>query len=276
MFKVSRLLLLLLLVSASISSCAKEEVVPDAESPATPDQPQQVDQNIVISPAEHGPEYPQARLSIVSPREGQVFPNANDSVYVIMNVTGMDIAKPTQGDTTKGINYSKEGQHVHIIIDDKPYMANYKNGQPFNVGVLSAGMHTVRAFPSRSWHESVKVPAAFAMKSFSVGDGKEQTQAHDPKSPLLTYSRPKGNYSFEKDKKILLDFFLTNAKLGEDDVKVKVSVNGKAVDTLTEWRPYYLEGFIKGTHTVELQLLNRENAPVPGKFNTSSGQITIE
>src|SRR5204862_1172745 len=118
-------------------------------------------QEVKIEPATGSPQYPDAKLTIVSPREGQVLKNAMDSVMVVMQVSGTKLEVPTGADSTRGIAYSKQGQHVHVIVDDKPYMADYKNGQPFNVGLLAPGMHTIRAFPSYSWHESIKSKNAF-------------------------------------------------------------------------------------------------------------------
>ena len=264
---------LFVLTTASVllfSSCSEKK----SEEPTVSGDTTQAQQSIRITPAEHGVDYPKATLQIVSPREGQVLENASDSVFVVLNVSGMEIAKPTPGDTNIGLNYSKEGQHVHVIVDDKPYMANYKNGQPFNVGVLSPGMHVIRAFPSRSWHESVKVPAAFATRTFYVASKTGDAAPFDPKAPLLTYSRPKGTYA--GDKRVLLDFFVSNVKLGEQDHKVSVTIDGQAVDTLTEWRPYIIEGLVKGEHTISLSLLDAKGQPVPGRFNQPTGKITIE
>lgn len=235
---------------------------------------------IKIIPADASPAFPDAKLVIVSPTEGQVLKSAADSVKVVMNVTGMDLAKATEGDSTRGIAYSKEGQHVHVIIDEKPYMADYKNGQPFNVGILGAGEHTIRAFPSRSWHESVKVPAAFASRTFYVADGPtkgvKDSISDMLKAPLLTYSRPKGSYSMDEAKKLLLDFYVSNAKLGPNDYKVAVAIDTKSIDTLTDWKAYYITGLTAGKHSVSLWLLDSKGMPVPGTDNAPLGEFTIK
>jgi hypothetical protein len=235
---------------------------------------------VKIIPADQSPAFPDAKLEIVSPKEGQVFKNADDSFMVVMKVTGMDLAKPTDGDSTKGIAYSKQGQHVHVIIDSKPYMADYKNGEPFNVGVLAPGEHTIRAFPSRSWHESVKESAAFATRTFYVGSGPEKggtdSMAATLKGPMLTYSRPKGTYSSDEGKKLLLDFFVSNAKLGASDYKVTVSVDALAIDTITDWKPYYITGLTSGKHSISLQLLDPKGAPASGMYNSPMGELTIQ
>jgi hypothetical protein len=263
-------------LNLGLSSCGNKHdetaTTNDTTSTLTTNEPS----NVTIEPAEHGPAYANAKIQIVSPREGQVIEDANDSVFVVLHVTGMEIAKPTQGDSTKGINYSKQGQHIHVIIDDKPYMANYVNGQPFNVGVLAPGAHTIRTFPSRSWHESVKVPAAFASRAFYVGAKPAgDSLASELKQPFITYSRPKGSYA-ATDSVILLDFFATNMKMDSAGYKVKVSVDGNDVKTLTEWRPYYIRGLNKGEHTISLQLIDAQGNGVPGRFNNPSQKITIQ
>jgi hypothetical protein len=268
--------LLALFITAGLSSCGSKTDDTAATGDTTTTVTTANLDNVTIAPADHGPEYAGAKIQIISPREGQVIENADDSVRVVLNVTGMEIAKPTEGDSTKGLNYSKEGQHIHVIIDDKPYMANYVNGQPFNVGVLAPGAHTIRVFPSRSWHESVKVPAAFASRAFYVGAKPEgDTLAAELKQPFITYSRPKGNYS-AADSVILLDFYATNVKLDSAGHKVKVSINDREIATLAEWRPYYIRGLGKGEHTIALQLVDAQGNAVPGRFNNPSQKITIQ
>jgi hypothetical protein len=266
---------LALLLAVGLSACGKNDDQADITKDTTAvNEPET--QAITVEPAEHGPEYAKAKIQIVSPREAQVLENAQDSVFVVLNVSGMEIAKPTQGDSARGINYSKEGQHIHVIIDDKPYMANYKNGQPFNVGVLAPGAHTIRVFPSRSWHESVKAPGAFASRVFYVGAKPAgDSSLNELKRPLITYSRPKGNYS-AADSVILLDFYATNVALSDSSYKVKVSIDGNEISTLSEWRPYYIKGLGKGEHTVSLQLIDAGRMPVAGRFNNPSQKINIQ
>jgi hypothetical protein len=276
---VNQIQIALLAISLITASCAKKGEQ-NAQNPDTSATASVAKVEVKIIPADQSPAFPDAKLVIVSPKEGQIFKNASDSVKVVMKVTGMDLAKPTDGDSTKGIAYSKQGQHVHVIIDSKPYMADYKNGEPFNVGLLTPGEHTIRAFPSRSWHESVKEPAAFATRTFYVGSGLEKgatdSMAATLKAPMLTYSRPKGTYTADEGKKLLLDFFVSNAKLGANDYKVAVSVDAIAIDTLTDWKPYYITGLTTGKHSVSLQLLDAKGAPVPGKYNSPMGEITIQ
>jgi hypothetical protein len=224
-----------------------------------------------IVKGEHGPDYSGAKLAIVSPAAGEVV--TGDSVVVRASLEGMELASPTAGEQSKGINFSKEGQHVHVIIDNEPYKAMYATDS-FSLGALSEGMHTLRAFPSRSWHESVKAPAAFVAQTFYV-KSKTGTPALDSSAPMLTYSRPKGEYKGADANRILLDFYITNAELGADKHKVVATIDGTTTDTLTEWIPYFIEGLTDGEHTVRLELIGPDGSPVPGPFNTTERKITV-
>jgi hypothetical protein len=255
------------LLSTLLTSCGKHEEQSSVDTTVS---------HITIIPAPQRA-YPDASLSIVSPKEGEMLKNPTDSVKIVMQVSGINLAVPTNGDSTLGIAYSKQGQHVHVIVDAKPYMADYKNGEPFNIGVLAPGMHTIRAFPSFSWHESMKSPHAFATRTFNVGTAKaDSTPMNNLNGPLLTYSRPKGTYAAGEDSNVLLDFYVSNAMLDSNKYKVKVWIDTTAMPDIVKWQPYYITGLAKGEHTVKLQLIAPDGGVVPGTYNSPSGKITIE
>lgn len=259
--------LAMLLVSALVLGCQTDAPELDDESDTTQTGPME----LKIVKAESGPDYPDAKLTVMRPAKDEVV--TGDSVMVQVNLTGVDLSAPTAGEQSKGIAYSKDGQHIHVIIDDQPYMAMYMP-EGFSVGKLTDGVHTLRVFPSRSWHESIKTPGAFVAHSFYVKK-KTGTPVLVEGGPLLTYSRPKGEYRGRDAKRVLLDFYVSNAQLGANAYKVVASVDGKLADTLTEWVPYYIEGLTDGEHTVRLQLIGPDGKPVPGPFNTAEGKITV-
>ncbi len=257
------------MIALALASCSKKEpeVSPPASSPSV----------IRVIPAPQM-QYPEVQLKIVEPREGEVFKNPRDSVRIVIQVTGIALGIRTKDDSTRGIAYAREGQHIHVIIDDRPYMANFQNGQPFNIGVLASGMHTIRAFPAFSWHESIKSPNAFATRTFYVGraaKGKVEP-ANNLDGPLLTYSRPKGTYSGDEAKRILLDFYVSNAKLAPDRYRVKLWIDGKSMPDLMFWQAYYIEGLPTGEHAIKLQLTSPNGTAVPGTFNSPSETISIQ
>jgi hypothetical protein len=266
MYKTFSVIFSIALLSTILISCGKrtEQAATDSTS------------NVGIIPVPQRA-YPDVSLSIVSPKEGETLKNAGDSVKIVMQVSGTELGTHTDGDSTMGIAYSKQGQHIHVIVDSKPYMADYKNGESFNIGVLTPGMHTIRAFPSFSWHESMKSLHAFATRTFYIGNPAcDTSQMTNLNGPMLTYSRPKGTYATGENSKVLLDFYVSNAMLAPDQYKVKLWIDTTAMPDIVKWQPYYITGLAKGDHTVKMQLVAPDGKAVPGTYNNPNGKITIE
>ncbi len=194
------------------------------------------------------------------------------------------------------------GNHIHVILDNQPYEAYYEIGQPFELRNVTEGKHTLRVFASRPWHESYKNDGSFQMVEFTVkggGDaakptttntgqtvaateGKDmpasQAGAIDKAKPLLTYSRPKGEYKAADADPVMIDFWLTNAKLQGDggDYRVRYSVDGGAPQFVDKWEPLWLKGWTAGKHTIKLELVDKSDAVVDnGGYNATSREITI-
>lgn len=196
-----------------------------------------------------------------------------------------------------------KGNHIHVILDNQPYEAYYELGQPFELRNVVAGKHTLRVFPSRPWHESYKNAGAFQMVKFTVKGGGDasmptttnsgQTMAPpregkdfpastagdvNPSKPLLTYSRPKGEYKGADADPIMIDFWLTGAKLKGDggEYRVRYIVDDDNPKFIDKWEPIWLSGWINGKHTVRLELLDKNDRPVEnGGYNTTSREISV-
>src|SRR5216684_673063 len=149
-----------------------------------------------------------------------------------------------------------KGNHIHVILDNQPYEAYYELNQPFELRNVTEGKHTLRVFASRPWHESYKNDGNFQMIEFNVkgggdaskptttkdgqtmasptpaGEGKDMAKSSggniDATKPLLTYSRPKGEYKGEDSDPIMIDFWLSNAKLQDEggQYRVRYSIDG--------------------------------------------------
>ncbi|MFB6098693.1 MAG: hypothetical protein ABEK84_06210, partial [Salinibacter sp.] len=175
---------------------------------------------------------------------------------------------------------SSNGQHFHVIVDNQPYLANYEAGTPFDLGTLEPGAHTLVAFASRSYHESVKSQQAYDLVNFYVQE-KSGTFMLGPKEPAIIYSRPKGTYSGAAAERIMLDFYVHNVELSKDGYKARYTIsdaqgNEVASITLTEWAPAFVTGLSSGTYKVNLQLIGSDGAVVPGPFNDTTREITVK
>ncbi len=204
---------------------------------------------------------------------------------------------------------TKMGNHIHVILDNQPYEAYYNLDQEFELRNVSDGEHTLRFFPSRPWHESYKNANAFQMVKFTVRNGGADTTkpattnanqamsnantsatpegkdmqsstagAIDAAKPLLTYSRPKGEYKGADAETIMIDFWLSNAKLTGDggEYRVKYSVDGGEAKFIDKWSPIWLLGWADGKHSVKLELVDKNGNLVDnGGYNSTTREITV-
>jgi hypothetical protein len=212
----------------------------------------------------------QPQVSILSPQVDEILPD--NIVKVRLQVKDLPIFKDPQWQL---------GPHLHLILDNQPYIAVYDVNQPVVLSDLSPGTHTLRVFASRPWHESFKNEGAYTQTTFHVLTKTEENNP-DSKLPLLTYSRPNGGYGAEP---IMLDFYLTNAPLHslaetnpEDTMsnwRIRSTVNGESF-ILDRWQPIYLKGFKPGKTWVKLEFLDNQGQPVKNAFNTSIRLINYQ
>ena len=102
--------------------------------------------------------------------------------------------------------------------------------------------------------------------------------AVDAAKPLLTYSRPKGEYKGADTDAIMIDFWLTGAKLKGDggEYRVRYSVDGGEPKFIDKWEPIWLSGWTAGKHTVKIELIDPDGGVFDnGGYNTTSREITI-
>lgn len=165
---------------------------------------------------------------------------------------------------------SGKGQHIHLIVDNKPYAAKYEASFEYEI---EDGEHYLLAFLSRSYHESIKTDAAHVAKKISVAD-KAINAEKDIKAPMLFYSRPKGTYTGKAETdKVMLDFYPVNVELGENYM-VKASINGEE-HMIDKWQPYYVEGLPMGENTIALTLVDKDGNKVDAPLNPVSRTFTL-
>jgi hypothetical protein len=225
--------------------------------------------------------YPKEKeLKKSSPVKGQI------------KLDGIALGVDTEQPRKKEIWNDNEGQSLHIFIDNQPYfpinealidalddVENYFDQTadfeiPFK---LQPGMHVIRAFPVRSYNESVKSEKAFAASVFYYQEKKDNPQM-DLTQPYLTYNEPQGEYDYgqKNPQPILLDFYVTNCELSRDGYKVRLTIDNENQRILTSWQPYYIYGLKKGQHRIRLELLDPQNNYISGFFNDVTRTIVIK
>ncbi len=250
----------------------------------------------------------QPEIEITVPPDGATI---ESSTVRILLTLGGDLKgyKPGMDDATK------MGNHVHVILDNQAYEAYYNIEEPFELRNVPDGEHTLRVFASRPWHESYKNEAAFDVVKFTVkngganldipattNSGQQMSNANSnantaPKAtpegkelpastggaidiakPLLTYSRPKGEYKGVDSDPIMIDFWLANAKLVGDggEYRVRYAVGGGAPKMIEKWTPIWLSGWTAGKHTIKLELIDKDGNVVDnGGYNLTTRDITV-
>lgn len=285
----------------SNANSANSSRTPEVQNLAVVERPQKI-KDMMTARGEQDEAKP--TLKIVEPKADAAI--ASSTVKVKLELSGdLKGYKPMMNEETH------TGNHIHVILDNQPYEAYYNLDQEFELRNVSDGEHTLRVFPSRPWHESYKNDGAFQMVKFTVKSGgadttkpattnagntmsnanaaakptpegkemKESTAgAVDPKKPLLTYSRPKGEYKGADADVIMIDFWLENAKLKDDggEYRVRYSVDGDEAKFIDKWAPIWLSGWTVGKHTIKLELIDKDGNIVDnGGYNSTMREITV-
>lgn len=224
--------------------------------------------NITITPWTQSTPFPNASIEMTAPIQGaRVDAGKVKFTYNVQNYT---LGQQTEGAGTNGLANSADGQHIHVIINNQPYMAKYK---PELEQELDEGNYVILSFLSRSFHESLKNPKAYTLRQIKVGHSDSPVM--DLTKPLMFYSRPKGTYEGDDAKKILLDFFLVNVNLSSDGYKVRATINGHQF-MLDKWQPYVVQGLPMGENTFKLELLDKAGNLVDNRFNPVERTITLK
>ena len=243
-----------------------------------------------VVPVEQTPESNTVVTKIVFPRP---YENKRKTpVNVQLRVEGFPLGVITQNDRAKQIYDDPEGQAIHVIVDNEPYLIynqsfedSFDENREFYDKIVSfhipftlkPGMHVLRVFPARSYGESLKGKGPFSAEIFYFQDRNKSDDLNiDLQKPYLTYNEPQGRYPSGNGDPILLDFLLSNCQLSQDGYKVRLTVDNEVIATLIKYTPYLLYGLSPGKHTVKLELLDKENKIVPGFFNVTQREVEID
>jgi hypothetical protein len=226
---------------------------------------------ITVNPVKDSPAFPDGKLAVKSIKGEPAGPDSV-KVNVEFDVQNYKLGDQTADAAGKGCNNSKQGQHIHFVLDNGPYAALYE--PKHSVTLAKNSEHWLLTFLSRSYHEAVKTPSAYVLTHFSVDDKGTVTKMTVPKTPMLFYSRPKGNYIADDTKKVLLDWYLVNTTLSPEGNKVKASVNGKEF-TLTDWTAYFIENAPMGDLKIKLELVDKDGKAIEGPYNVSERTVKL-
>ncbi len=272
-----------LIAAAALSSCGGSEAPAGSETTSATTQPapapvaHKVPQLVPVSAS---PDFPKASLSVGSVT---ATPVGKDSAKVsfAFAVKNYELKAQTADTGSKLCNNSAQGQHIHFILDNAPYKALY---EPKNEVTLANGSeHYLMVFLSRSYHESVKSAGAAAIYHFRIDEKGKLVRMDDPKTPMLFYSRPKGDYIGKDTANILLDFYMWNGQLAQEGFKVQADIltaeGENNTFTFMAWEPKFITNLPMGKNKITLTLIGPDgkqpdapNTKVEREINLSAGE----
>jgi hypothetical protein len=184
-----------------------------------------------------------------------------------------------------------EGKHTLRVFPSRPWHEAFKNDTAFQVvsftvkggGDASKPTTTNTGQTLASPTKSPSGSASPVTSATPAREGKDYTVTSkagevDPTRPLLTYSRPKGEYKAEDADPIMIDFWLLNGKLQSEggEYRVRYSIDGGDPRFIDSWAPIWLTGWINGKHTVKLELVDKAgNVVENGGYNSTTRDITV-
>ncbi|WP_376777551.1 hypothetical protein [Flavobacterium covae] len=183
----------------------------------------------------------------------------------------LGISTPDQA--TVNLPFSPMGQHLHLIIDDAPYIGIPNNSFKYN---LTDGEHSIVIAAGRSYHEIYKNPEAIITVKSTIKNGEEINRVNTNQESDIFASRPRGSYSTTDAKRLLIDYILTEAsKMNIDSKKYTVRITLNQTPFLSEkWVPKVLEGLNRiGTHKLTLDLYDLETKKI---ISTKKSDFTIQ
>lgn len=255
--------MLLFMSLLSLVACNNSSQTTETDTTENTPEEEVVEMKYTLTPFSGSTEYADASIEAMTYKAGTFDFTLGDSDYKL------GVQTPDAGQ--KMCANSDKGQHIHLIVDNEPYSAQYTPSFQYDV---ADGDHYLLAFLSRSYHESIKTEAASVVHKITVAD-KTITAEEEVSDPMLFYSRPKGTYTGKANtEKVMLDFYLANANLGTE-YKVKADINGEEhmIDT---WQPYYIEGLPMGENTITLTLVGANDGAVATELNPVTRTFTLE
>lgn len=261
-----------LLAATSCNNAGTENKGAAADSTATTGAP-----HMSISKVGTSPEFADASLAIKSASAVRI---GKDSAKVTLefDVKNYQLTAQTSDAAGKGCNNSDKGQHIHFIMDNQPYKALY---EPKNEVTLANGTeHYLMCFLSRSYHESLKNKGAAVVLHFKIDENGKYQKLEDPKTPMVFYSRPKGDYVGKDMEKVLLDFYVWNTSLSAEGYRVMAHItnpdnNVDTTATITTWESYYINNLGAGKSKIALTLLDKDGNKPEGPNTTVTREFNL-
>lgn len=181
-----------------------------------------------------------------------------------------------------------DGEHTIRVFPSRPWHESYKNEGAFQMvkfTVKGGGADPSKPATTSNGNTMSNTNASENpnLNAVPTPEGKEMTPSNASKGPdgqllpLLTYSRPKGEYKGSEADAIMIDFWISDGMLKDDGgaYRVRWSVDGSELKFIDKWAPIWLTGWTAGKHTIKLDLIDVDGNLINGGYNSTERTITI-
>lgn len=237
---------------------------------------QEAVKKVELADAPASQDFPGATLTV---KNVTATPVGNDSVRLKFDfgISNYELKAQTSDADAKMCANSAEGQHIHFILDNMPYKALY---EPTHEEVVAKNSeHYLLTFLSRSYHESLKNKEAAVLTHFKVDANGQYQKLGEPSTPMLFYSRPKGDYIGKDTANLLLDFYPWNFQLDNSHSVKAVITNNTTGATgtfmINQWTPKLIKNLGAGQCTATISLVDNEGNPLTGPNTTVTRNFTL-
>jgi hypothetical protein len=226
---------------------------------------------INLIPVVGSPEFEHAEIHLRSAAATTISKDSTKIAFAF-DVKNYNLKNQTSDASGKQCNNSDKGQHIHFILDNNPYVALYE--PKHSITLAKNNEHYLMCFLSRSYHESIKSKGAAFVYHFKIDENGKLEKLEDPTTPMLFYSRPKGDYLGKDTNNLLLDFYVWNAQLGAD-YKVKTNIkneqNGQQKEAVLDiWQAQFIEHLGTGKSSVSITLVDKDGNAVQGPMTSAT------
>jgi len=207
-----------------------------------------------------------ARVLISGIEDNQVINGSRVTINFV--VENFRLGKKSKGG--KGLAHHPKGAFIGLVVDNQAPLKITQVKNPIVLEGLAPGIHTLRAYLSTSFGESLK--NGISIRTFYV-QSKTGISPLDPNYPVLTVTMPDMEYP-KRGKTVMIDYFITGGTLTQFFYRTKLTFDGKE-SILKQWQPYYLTGLSKGDHQFKLELIDLDGKQIPGIYNKVEKVINI-
>ncbi len=211
-------------------------------------------------------------LIIKEPLDNAIILKAHPKFVYEVHGENFKMYERTKDSLYKTLENSKDGQHIHLIINNKPFEPVFKKDYRVRDS-LAPGNYVALSVLSTSYNAMVKSPNAYKISQFQIGNGSYE-KVDLKEGEHLFLNSPRTTHSLSNSKNILLDFYLINSTLSETGNYIKLVIDKKEFK-ITAWKAYLIKGLKEGQHKISLELFNKDNYPIQGPFNKIERIVTV-